>query len=150
LPDVASFGLHERIRMANIGFLELLSGRSVLSPDEPVPLNLYESIRDHLVILLNTRRGAIPHLPEYGLPDLSDIYKGYPDSLHDLGAEIKRTVTQFEPRLLQVKIELESNSLSYFEANYAIIGYLQDEDGGRQGVAFRTMISQGGKATVGI
>lgn len=89
-------------------------------------------------------------MPDYGLPDLSDIYKGYPDSLHDLGAEIKRTVTRFEPRLYHVKIELESNSMNYFEANYAIVGYMKDDEGDSQGVAFRTMISQGGKATVGI
>lgn len=132
----------------SFGFIEKLSGRSLLSPDEPLPINLYESIRDHLIILLNTRRGSIPHLPEYGLPDLSDIYKGYPDSLHHLGAEIKYTVERFEPRLYQVRIELESNSDNFFEANYSIVGYLREEDGSKQGVAFRTMISQGGKATI--
>lgn len=121
----------------------------MLSPDEPVPVNVYESIRDHLVILLNTRKGSIAHLPDYGLPDLSDIYKGYPESLHDLAAEIKGTVTKYEPRLSHVKIELKSSSSNYFEANYAIIGYLQNEEGEMQAVAFRTMISQGGKATIG-
>ena len=134
--------------MSKIGFLELLSGRSLLSPYEPVPTNIYESIRDHLVILLNTRKGAIPHLPEYGLPDLTDIYKGYPESLHDLASEIKSTVIQYEPRLSHVKIELKSNSSNYFEANYAIVGYLKDEDGEMRAVSFRTMISQGGKATI--
>lgn len=135
--------------MSNLfGFIEQLAGRSSLDPDDRPPSNLYEAIRDHLVLLLNTRRGAIPHLEDYGLPDLSDIYKGYPESLHYLGAEIKRTIERFEPRLIHTKIELMSSASKYFEANYSITGYLKDENGKKIGVTFRTMISQGGRAQI--
>lgn len=130
------------------GFFEHLAGRSFVDPYEPPPKNLYEAIRDHLVVLLNTRRGALRHLPDYGLPDLSAIYKGYPDSLHYLGAEIKRTIERYEPRLIQVKVELESSATSYFEANYSITGYLRDSDGRRSTVTFRTLISQGGQTSI--
>ena len=130
------------------GFLEQLAGRSALDPDDGPPSSLYEAIKDHLVLLLNTRRGAISHLPDYGLPDLSDIYKGYPESLHYLGAEIKRTIERFEPRLVQLKIELLSSSSRYFEANYAITGYVLNADGKKESVTFRTMISQGGKTQI--
>lgn len=131
------------------GFLERLAGRSCLGPDNVPPRNIYESIRDHLVLLLNTRRGAIAHLPDYGLPDMSEIYKGYPDSLYLLGAEIKRTIDRFEQRLLKVRIELISSASDRFEANYAVTGFIRDSNEKLINVTFKTMISQGGKADVG-
>jgi type VI secretion system protein len=131
------------------GFIERLSGRSCLSPDDTPPRNVYESIRDHLVLLLNTRRGAIAHLPDYGLPDMSEVYEGYPDSLYLLAAEIKRTIERFEQRLIKVRIELISSASDRFEANYAIKGYLSDGHPQLTEVTFRTMISQGGRAEVG-
>jgi len=131
------------------GFLEQIAGRSSIDPYGRPPANLYEAIKDHLVVMLNTRRGAIPHLEDFGLPDLADIYKGYPESLHFLGAEIKRTIEKYEPRLIHTKIELLSSSSKQFEANYAITGYLKDADGKTSAVTFRTMISQGGKAQIG-
>lgn len=130
------------------GFLEHLAGRSFIDPYAEPPSNLYEAIKDHLVLLLNTRRGALRHLPDYGLPDLSTIYKGYPESLHYLGAEIKRTIERFDPRIMQVKVELVSSSPKMFEANYAITGYLRDANGRKTAVTFRTLISQGGQTTI--
>ena len=132
------------------GFLEQVAGRSCIDPYGLPPASVYEAIRDHLVVLLNTRRGAIPHLEDFGLPDLSDIYKGYPESLHYLGAEIKRTIEKFEPRLVHVKVELMSSSSDYFEANYAITGYCIDPDGKTEQVKFQTMITQGGRTQIKI
>jgi type VI secretion system protein len=130
------------------GFLEQIAGRSTIDPYGRPPDSMYEAIKDHLVVMLNTRRGSIPHLEDFGLPDLADIYKGYPESLHFLGAEIKRTIEKYEPRLIHLKIELVSSSSDHFEANYAITGYLKDADGKASAVTFRTMISQGGRTMI--
>ena len=130
------------------GFIEQIAGRSSLDPYGGPPRSLYEAIRDHLVVLLNTRRGSISHLDDFGLPDLADIYKGYPESLHYLGAEIKRTIEKYETRLVHLKVELVSSSSDHFEANYSITGYLKGEDGKTQPVTFRTMITQGGKTQI--
>lgn len=118
-------------------------------PNQGPPKDAYEAIKDHLVVLLNTRRGAIAHLPEFGLPDLANIYKGYPDSLHYLGAEIKRTIERYEPRLTGVKVELMSSSSTHFEANFTVKAYLRHPDGKLAAVTFRTMVSQGGKTQIG-
>ncbi len=130
------------------GFLEQIAGRSLIDPYGHPPSSLYEAIKDHLVVLLNTRRGSVLHLDDFGLPDLSDIYKGYPESLHYLGAEIKRTIEKYEPRIIQLKVELVSSSSDNFEANFAITGYLKGSDGRTAPVTFRTMISQGGRTHI--
>ena len=130
------------------GFIEQIAGRSCIDPYRGPPDNLYEAIKDHLVVLLNTRRGSIAHIEDFGLPDLTDIYKGYPESLHFLGAEIKRTIEKYETRIHHLRVELISSSSDYFEANYAITGYLKDPDGKMSTVTFRTIITQGGKTNI--
>ena len=73
----------------------------------------YRSITDHLYRLLNARRGAIQHMPDYGLPDLSELYQGLPYSVEILIREIKDQIERFEPRLRDVNIEYKP--LSYVD-----------------------------------
>jgi type VI secretion system protein len=62
------------------------------------------SIIDNLDRLFNTRRGALPHLPDYGLPDISEIYRDVPESIPELQAAIKAAVERYEPRLQHVRV----------------------------------------------
>jgi type VI secretion system protein len=43
-----------------------------------------KSIADHLWRMFNTRQGSLSHLPDYGLPDITEIYRKLPTSLKDL------------------------------------------------------------------
>ena len=60
------------------------------------------SIKTHLDRLLNARQGSLAHLPNYGLPDVSAIYRGMPYTVHDLAKAVKQCIETFEPRLLNV------------------------------------------------
>jgi len=62
------------------------------------------SIIDHLTRLFNTRSGCLSHLPDYGLPDISELYRRMPDGLDELRAAIRKTVEKYEPRLKNVKV----------------------------------------------
>lgn len=63
------------------------------------------SIIANLGRLLNTRRGALAHLPEYGLPDISDVYRDMPGSIVELQRAIEAAVETYEPRLRRVRVE---------------------------------------------
>ncbi|KPJ68042.1 MAG: hypothetical protein AMJ43_01105 [Coxiella sp. DG_40] len=63
------------------------------------------SIRAHLTRLLNSRRGSLTHLPDYGLPDVTEIYQGLPYSIDALINAIKNTIEKYEPRLHNVLIK---------------------------------------------
>jgi len=63
-----------------------------------------DSIGKHLTLLLNSRRGALAHLPEYGLPDITNIYQNLPHSIHGFVESIRKTIMQYEPRLQNVKV----------------------------------------------
>lgn len=63
------------------------------------------SILDNLNRLFNTRRGSIAHLPDYGLPDITQIYRDLPYTIEGLRQAIKDAVEKYEPRLRRIKVE---------------------------------------------
>ncbi len=70
----------------------------------PSEYDVTVSIKDHLTRLLNARLGAMEHLPDYGLPDISHMYQKLPYSLDDMVEAIKNSILKYEPRLKQVDV----------------------------------------------
>jgi len=66
------------------------------------------SVRDNVERILNSRRGSLAHLPDYGLDDLSEIYRHLPSSTHRLRDAIEATLLKYEPRLSAVEIEVQA------------------------------------------
>ena len=63
-----------------------------------------KSIADHLWRMFNTRQGSVPQLPDYGLPDISEIYRNLPMSLKELEQNVLTLCSKYEPRLERVRI----------------------------------------------
>jgi type VI secretion system protein len=92
------------------GLIDLLNGQFLngLSVHEVDKLQLRVlSILDNLNRLFNTRRGAIDHLPDYGLPDITQVYRDLPYSVEGLRQSIKAAIERYEPRLRRVRVEHE-------------------------------------------
>jgi type VI secretion system protein len=64
----------------------------------------FQSIMEHIQMLLNTREGSSPINPDFGLPDFTDMVHMLPDGLHALQNEIRDVILKYEPRLLKVKV----------------------------------------------
>ncbi len=64
------------------------------------------SVLDNLQRILNSRAGALSHLPDYGLPDMGLILQGLPATAHGLMGTLVNTLLKYEPRLEAVSIEL--------------------------------------------
>lgn len=82
------------------------------------------SVRGHLERLLNSRQGTLTHQPDYGLPELSNVYLNVPHSLERLALEVKRSIQAHEPRLGQVRIHCEVSGTSDSVINMNIEGRL--------------------------
>lgn len=67
----------------------------------------FQSIIRNLTHLLNTRRGSVGHLPDYGLPDLGSLYRGMPDSIDELRRSVQETIEKYEPRLNRVRVKVQ-------------------------------------------
>ncbi len=65
------------------------------------------SVQDNIQRILNSRRGGLGHLPDYGLRDLSRIYRHLPASVHTLKQEIESTLLRYEPRLKAIDIDVD-------------------------------------------
>jgi type VI secretion system protein len=100
---------------------------------------LVQSVQDHLARLLNARQGVLSHLPDYGLPDITEIYGDLPYTVGDLRSAIEQCITKYEPRIKQVKVislpddrakgvvilEIQATLLNGYKARYKT--YLKSE-----------------------
>ena len=107
------------------GLLDVLLGQFLdgrrLEEGDPAQ-NRLSSIVDNLTRLFNTRRGSIAHLPDYGLPDISQVYRDLPYSMDGLRTAIREVVEHYEPRLRKVRVETqEKNSDEEFDMRVSFI-----------------------------
>lgn len=92
------------------GLFEVLRGR--FSDGTPLDAVHEQELRTRSVIdnlnrLLNSRQGTIAHMPDYGLPNLGEIYRDAPETIELFRAAIRETVEKYEPRMRRVRVTHE-------------------------------------------
>lgn len=101
--------------MENISLYDLLVGTFISLGDDPgdVDLSYFDrisedeklrrSIVENLKLVLQTRRGSVVHLPDFGIPDIRKVYfdEGTIDAIPK---QIAETITKYEPRLTDVRV----------------------------------------------
>jgi len=102
--------------MENISLYDLLVGSFVSLGHNPedVDLSYFDniseeeklrrSIVENLKLVLQTRQGSVLHLPDFGIPDIRQIYfdEGTIDSVPK---KISDTILKYEPRLVDVRVK---------------------------------------------
>ncbi len=84
------------------------------------------SVLSNLNRLFNTRQGALPHLPGYGLPEAAIIYRDAQYPVEELRLNIKEAVERYEPRLRRVRIERQPDADDDIRIAFLILAELQD------------------------
>jgi len=107
-------------------------------------LDAVASIREHLIRLLNARRGSLVHLPDYGLPDISEIYRGLPYSLQQLKNVIIYLIEHYESRLSNVSIQHKAIQDGDTVLHLEISGMLKSN----VKLFFNTYFTSGGQAII--
>lgn len=75
----------------------------------PESQRLQKTIIGNLTRIFNTRRGSLPHIKDYGLPDISELYHKTPEGLEELRSTIQKTIQIYEPRLKNIKVHPEDS-----------------------------------------
>jgi len=101
------------------------------------------SVLDNVQRILNSRAGALSHLPDYGLPDMGVILQGLPGTAHGMMATMEKTLLKYEPRLASITIEL----LEQVQPGHLEFG-LQAQLKSGQRVSFGTTVAAEGKVLV--
>ena len=130
----------------DVGLLEGIMGRFFSGRTVPEHGGKVESIKEHLAILLNTRRGSIHHLPDYGLPDSSQVSMKDLVAITRFGKEIEETVRKYEPRLIHVRVrpmERDPDSMANFR-----LGFFLEARVANESARFRAFFSASGSADV--
>lgn len=108
------------------------------------PADELTSIKDHLVNLLNTKRGSLSHLPKYGLPDINFIYSGLPHSLKYLETSIIQLIECYEKRLKNINVISKELQKCEFVLKLEIIGDIKNI----KPVFFEAIFLPGGKIII--
>ena len=64
------------------------------------------SVQDNIQRIFNSRRKGLLHLPDYGLDDLTEVYRDLPASPLRLKRVLEHTLLKYEPRLKAIDIAL--------------------------------------------
>ena len=109
---------------------------------------LMDSIRDHLVEILNSRRGCSESAPDFGLPDFVVIGGGDgPDGIRDLERELRDLVAKYEPRLRGVEVQRMGDEPVCGRLMFSLSGTLE-LDGGQSRAVFATHVGGDGRIHV--
>lgn len=84
------------------------------------------SVMDNIERILNSRSGAIKHMPDYGLPDMSTIFQALPSSAYILMRAIEQTLLTYEPRISSVDINFEEKNNDTMVLAYELICHLKE------------------------
>jgi len=107
--------LLERIREARVG------GPLTLGEDTQ---SLANSILRHLHVLLNARQGESICVPDYGIPDITEVNHAFPGSVGDMQRAIQASIEKFEPRLGKVRVKQVASEVEDLELRFEVMGQM--------------------------
>jgi type VI secretion system protein len=108
---------------------------------------LAESVLRHLSNMLNTRHGHTLTLPDYGLPDLVDLFHAFPEAIGLMQKAIRDTIEKYEPRLRNVRINLAESEEDMLNLHFEVTAELVTAQE-RASVLFETSIDTAGQVRV--
>ena len=66
---------------------------------------LRSSIIENLRMVLSTRQGSVQHLPDFGMPDILQLFFNSDNSIEPIKKEIKNVILKYEPRIAEVQVQ---------------------------------------------
>jgi type VI secretion system protein len=106
-----------------------------------------DSVLNNLRKMLNVRQGSVSTLPDFGMPDLNDLYAQYPDPIIVLRRIIKELIENYEPRLTQVIVRYVSDEDDPLSLRFDITAHLEVDDK-ELPLRFETVVGDSGRIQV--
>jgi len=108
---------------------------------------LADSVLSHLQRMLNTRQGNCLTVPDYGIPDFTDMVHNFPEAVGQMQRAIRNSVERYEPRLRKVRVTPTNPGDDFLQLRFEITAELltADEDAS---VWFETTIAPDGHVRV--
>jgi type VI secretion system protein len=82
------------------------------------------SVADQIQRILETRKGMLVHMPEFGMSDIGDLFRRLPGSASEIRSEMETLIRRFEPRMEHVRVEFEEFDPAFARVKFRISGSL--------------------------
>ena len=94
---------------------------SVLQTDDVI-----QSIKYHLELILNTRKGSTLIDADFGVPDFTNLVGGLSgESTSSIERAIEHMIKKYEPRFIQSSVELQPNEQGVLSMQFKISGVVK-------------------------
>ena len=87
---------------------------------------LRSSIIENLRMVLSTRQGSVQHLPDFGMPDILQLYFNSNNSIDPIKKEIRNVVLKYEPRIAEVEVHKTNFDQESMKITLKVIATIKD------------------------
>jgi len=127
--------------MKSLSLYDLLVGQFVSEAKNPDDLDpnqfedlseeqkLRSSIIENLRMVLSTRQGSVQHLPDFGMPDILQLYFNSGNSIDPVKKEIKNVIMKYEPRIGDVQVQKSDFDQETMRITLKIIATIKETPG---------------------
>ncbi len=93
-----------------------------LSEDQKLRFSIIENLR----LVLSTRQGSVIHLPDFGMPDILQLYFESGNSIEPIKKVIRDVILKYEPRIGDVQIQSSDFDQENMRISLKIIAMIKD------------------------
>lgn len=108
---------------------------------------LMDSVREHLIRLLNARHGMSEAMPDYGIPAMTDLTIGSGDYVQRVQESIRIAIEKYEPRLRRVRVARVENEDGPVQLVFRVDAVLLSQTGEHR-VSYETQVAGTGQFEV--
>ena len=108
---------------------------------------LMDSVREHLIRLLNARPGMSEAMPDYGLPAMTDLTIGSGDYVQRVQEAVRVAIEKYEPRLRRVRVTRVDDEDSAHRLVFRVDAVLMSQTGEHR-VCYETQVASSGRFDV--
>lgn len=106
------------------------------------------SVLEHLIRVLNTKKGSVDIDPEFGVPDLTNLSSSFSsEAIPGLEASIQSVIANYEPRLKDVSVRFRAEQDDLLALRFSISAKLVTDEKGEP-VFFETIVDSDGQVKV--
>ena len=124
--------------MKNLTLYDILLGQFASESENPDAADAYHfdeltedqklrsSVIENLRMVLSTRQGSVQHLPDFGMPDILQLYFDSGNSLDPVKKVLGNAILKYEPRIGNVEIQQSNFEQESMRISLKIIASIKD------------------------
>jgi len=124
--------------MKNLTLYDILLGQFASESENPDAADAYHfdeltedqklrsSVIENLRMVLSTRQGSVQHLPDFGMPDILQLYFDSGNSMDPIKEVLGKVILKYEPRIGDVQIQKSNFDKESMRISLKIIASVKD------------------------